>query len=721
MRRGTGRRGAGSVSALGFALHAALGLLLGSLSVGRAHADDRWRARLDDALAPQWIDGVRVTSWPSRPMLDEARAIVEAEIAWADHGTRGAGATICVIDTGLDLGHRDFLDGEGRTRVRWLLDLDADRRGVHGALEAAHGIDERGAVWSREEIDAASARGASVSIDWHGHGTAIASAAAGDDTPSDVGDAGLHAGIAPEAELVIVRALRRGALGFHDEDVVHGARFCVDPRVSDASRTVVLLALGGHDGPHDGTSAYERALSEIVARGAAVVVAAGNDGDRAVHGAGWLVRDEVSQLTVRLPGPEIDDALVVIVVRGAREVRASLAGQPATSWARRGSSTDDGVLSIDATDASATYVIAHGALRSGDLVIEARGAEIEGGALDAWIVESRLGPALFSPRFVGVGASASEEIAIPATADGVIAVGASIARERVTGETGAELVLLVDEAGRASYSSRGPRVDGAPLPTLLAPGGWVVAARSGSLDPSDPDALFAGSSERLAMHRRGEDRVVISGTSVAAAIVAGAIALDRATDAPASIEDRVALAASARAIDAATAPFDRRAGAGLLDLPDYLARRRDEGELAGTLELGCTRTSVHPSSGELAVVVRSRTGGEARVRTRTRGEPWSGTRTMRGGWASVPVTLPPRVVGSVLAIEVEVGGRVAPACEVVVEDAEGAPPLVLASGGCVVTASRPCCGVFPVLAVLVSIARRRRSRLARRVVLGSRP
>jgi len=690
-----------------------LALLVVSVALtAHARADDVWRARIADALAPRSIEGASFRAWPSRPLLDDARGMVGAELAWARGGTRGAGATICVIDTGLDLAHRDFLDVQGHTRVRWLLDLDADPRGVHVALERLGG-----AVWSREEIDDALARGEVIAPDWHGHGTSIASAAAGDDSPSILGDPGFRAGVAPEAELVIVRALRRGALGFHDDDVVRAARFCIDPRVSIASRTVLLLALGGHDGPHDGTSPYERALSAITARGAAVVVAAGNDGDVAMHASGWLVRDEPVPLTVRLPTPSIDDGLVAIAVRGAREVRASLREGPFTPWASRGVSVEEPSIVIDTSDVTTTYVIAHGALGAGELVIEARGAANEGGALDAWIVEARLGEALFVPRFVGLGAREGEEITIPATADGVIAVGASVSRALLEGESRPALVLEADESGRASFSSRGPRVDGAPLPTLLAPGGWIVAARSSSIDPADPEALFAGSTERFEAQRRGEDRLAVAGTSVAAALVAGAVALGRANEGGV-VEDRVALSESASALALAEAPFDARTGAGLLQIPSYLARRGAVGGIAAPLELGCTRSTITPGARDLVVIVRSRGGGEGRVRTRVVGEAWSGTRTMRGGWVAVPVEIPPRVIGSRVEVEVTVEDAVSSACTLDVMPNE---TTLAVSGGCAVARSASFSPLAPLALAFAWVRRRRARTRPGGVVLRSRP
>ncbi|MFO0714372.1 MAG: S8 family serine peptidase [Sandaracinus sp.] len=664
-----------------------------------ARADEALEARVRDALRSSPAMARR---WPSRPLLDAAREVVGAEIVWAREGTRGAGATVCVIDTGVDLSHRDFRDAEGRTRARWVLDLDASPRGVHEGLELGGG-----AVWSRDEIDDALARGEAIAADWHGPGTAVASAVLGDDAPSVLGDDGVRAGIAPEAELVVVRALRRGTLGFHAEDVVRGARFCLDPRVSDPARTAVLLALGGHDGPHDGSSDYERAIAALTTSGAAVVVAAGNDGDAGVHAAARLVRDEPVRLVVRLPSPTIDDALVVVAIRGVREVRAARPLGALGPWSRDGRATEEGDVTLDATDPSVHYVIARGALAAGDLVIEARGARARGAGLDAWLVDARLGDPLFSPRFVGDAVIEAEEVTMPATADGVIAVGASVSRDFLAAELGPGLTLEADVVGRAPFSSRGPRVDGAPLPTLLAPGGWIVAARSSALDPSDEEALFAGSVDRFERMRRGEDRLAIAGTSLSAAIVAGAVALARAT-AISSRDERSLLAASARALEGAAQPHDLRVGSGVLDLPAYTALRAAPPGSVDAVEFGCTRADVTPAASDLWLTARARGGGAERVQVRARGSSTTSVLVMRDGWGQTPVALPRAAAGEVLEVEAGSGDRLEIVCAVPVVLGPGSRAPLSPAGGCRIGRSPPqAAGVLAALLVLVAVRARR--------------
>lgn len=672
-------------------------------SAGRARADERVERLLAAALTEQSIDGERVRAWPASPQLDAAREIVGAELAWArGGGGRGAGATVCVVDTGVDLRHRDFRDATGRTRARWLYDLHGSPRGVHGALERG-----RGAVWSREEIDAALAAGTTPAPDRSGHGTAVASAALGDDAPSSLGLDGLRAGVAPEAELVVVRALDEALGGFRDQDVVRGAQFCVDPRVGEASRTVVLLALGGHDGPHDGTSAYERAIAAVVSAGAAVVVAAGNDAGRSVHASVRVTRDAPLRMTLLLPPAETDDGLVAIAVRGAREVRASLPRRDLGAWASQGTVRDDGTLRVDASDDAVTYVIARGALPSGELTIEVRGARGAAGTVDAWLLEAQLGATLFEPRFVGSAAREGGEVRIPATADGVVSVGASVSRGFLAGEAGEMgLTLEADALGRVRSSSRGPRIDGAPLPTLVAPGGWMLVARSADIVPGLPGA--PPTEAQLTRLSRGEDRLASAGTSLAAGVVAGAIALARAAPTRGHadvwpIDERVLLARTARA----EAVYDAGLGAGVLDAAAYVSVP-SSGALSERLDLGCTRSLTSPASSDVHVVLRSGGGGEGRVRTRVRGEPWSGTRWMHQGYVAVPLTVPARVLGTELVVEAELEGRIEHACSVVLGEPGAAPPQL--AGGCAIAGGRHFSPGGPLVVLALLIGRRARSR-----------
>lgn len=651
---------------------------------------------LEHALAPRWVAGDRVHAWPRQPLLSEARAQIGVPWVWTERGALGESATVCVIDTGIDLSHRDFLDEAGATRVRWLLDLDATPRGVHAPLER-----EGGAVWSNVDIDAARSVGAALPADWHGHGTVVASAAAGDD--SDDATLGAEAGVAPRADLVIVRALRRDTLGVGDDDIARGAAFCA--AVAAPSRTTMVIALGGHDGPHDGTSAIERVLTGFAHQGFAVVVAAGNDGQHALHASARLVASEPARFALRVPAPDRTDALLAVVVRGARSVRVQPPRGAFSRWVSRGERVEEGALLVtrdeDAHD-GATRVVLQGDFRGGVLTIEARGAEGVASRAHAWLAQAELG-SLFPTYFEGATAHEGDEVSVPATADGVIAVGASVSRGFVPGVDGPGLTADEDEDGRADYASRGPRVDGAPLPHVLAPGGWVSAALSADVEVENPSALFGGSASRYAAQRRGAHRVMALGTSISAGVLGGAIALARGLR-PGSEADVRSMLATARSEEA----WRPTSGAGLLDMRAWLLLREGT-DGSDALRVGCTRTWITPNASDVHLVARAPSRSSQRLSlfaVGPLGEVAMGSLEMQQGFGSVQINTPAWATREV-RIEAREGAEVRGECVLHVT-LDGTPNVPRALGGC--AAGAPRCESLWLYAGLVCLLIRARGR-----------
>jgi hypothetical protein len=577
-------------------------------SAGGAHADavPAWLGRaLGDA-------GAERAGWPRRvprmPLLDRAREASGASEVWRHERLRGEGAAVCLVDTGVDPRHRDFLDAEGRTRIAWLLDLGAPPRGVEPDLEARFG----GAIWSRADLDDALGRGLSVPGDPHGHGTAMASIAAGDD--AGIGDAepGPLAGIAPRAALIVVRALREGARGIEDADIAAGAAFCFaiagrGPAPTDAGRTVALVPLGGHDGAHDGTEPIERALTALAARGHAIVVAAGNDGTRPIHAAGRALADAPARIGVHLPSPRAPNLEHFVALVARTSGRLSLVAPDGTRALQADGELvrvdhAGGALVIDARPdpaddrAVVRALIAGGgklpALRGGDYRLEIEGDDAP---FDVWVAAVSLGPTLGAVRLVGPHVREGGTVTIPGTAPGVITVGASVSRE-VFGD----FALASREDGAATYSSLGPTAAGAPRPDLIAPGGVVFAALSSDLVPDDETNLVGGSRALLDLRRAGEDRIAVAGSSVAAAIVAGGLALAYERR-PAGARDREALL-----FGASGERWTPSAGFGRVRL-DRFVRIRERtapgfAPASGTFSL--TRAVVTPSTPSLFALAR---------------------------------------------------------------------------------------------------------------------
>ena len=121
------------------------------------------------------------------------------------------------------------------------------------------------------------------------------------------------------------------------------------------------------------------------------------------------------------------------------------------------------------------------------------------------------------------------------------------------------LTLDADAEGRAVFSAVGPSAVGAARPDVLAPGGWIVAALSSHVVVGDAENLFRGDDAAIARHRRGDDHVAVAGTSVSAALVAGALALAFESAAADPARQRSLLALTAARVGA---PFTARRGFG---------------------------------------------------------------------------------------------------------------------------------------------------------------
>jgi len=175
---------------------------------------------------------------------------IKAPQAW--RATRGAGVTVAVIDTGADFRHRDL-----RRR-----------------LVAAPGSNVRKNTASRcpfQVPQAGARRSRALAQDDHGHGTHVAGTIA-----AATGNRTGVAGVAPAARVLPVKVLDRNGSG-EDRDVARGICFAVRQGAK-----VISLSLGNDPVTSiviKGTgSDTNRAVSYAYNRGAAVIIAAGNEG-----------------------------------------------------------------------------------------------------------------------------------------------------------------------------------------------------------------------------------------------------------------------------------------------------------------------------------------------------------------------------------------------------------------------------------------------------------
>ncbi len=236
----------------------------------------------------------------------------------------GRGVVLCIIDTGIDYRNPVFLDANGGSRILSIWDQTIQTgTPPQGFLY--------GSEYSREEINQALSAQEPYSVvpsmDEDGHGTAMASLAAG----SILRGAEAFIGAAPEADIVVVKLkpckpyfrdyylLPEDAIAYQENDIMQAVRY-VDSFTELFRRPVVIcLGIGTNMGNHTGSSALSRYLNTIaVKRSRAVVVCGGNEGNAAHHYRGNLLQpDETSSIIENTQTRNYQD-VEVRVAEGAR-------------------------------------------------------------------------------------------------------------------------------------------------------------------------------------------------------------------------------------------------------------------------------------------------------------------------------------------------------------------------------------------------------------------
>ena len=411
----------------------------------------------------------------------------------------GTGVLIGIVDSGFDLSHPAFRMG-GRLRVEGLLDQVDGRE---------YDTDQLERLWAGTTPG--------PGFDASGHGTHVASIAAGSE------HSGLE-GAAPGARFLLVRT------DFENTDVAVEWIF----RKAAGRPCVVNLSFGGHDGAHDGTHPEEVLHTKLSGPGRIVVVAAGNDRQHPVHLGHSFHTGDRQELAFDIGGsregrypnivlqawhnPEDTFELVVYAPDGTQYPVPRQGEIGPFGWRTADIYVAGHVNQLNHYHSSRIEVYFRGPAEATDLVGWRLWMKCERavfGRLDAWIMLANQGRFHHHAHTL---VDATRTLCVPATGPSCIAVGSFVSRNRWTCETEPfERTDRLAVTGRISrFSALGPCRDGRWKPDIAAPGEHVTAA------------MAAGSSyaEYLNDRSRPSDRAVtISGTSMAAPVVAGIIAM----------------------------------------------------------------------------------------------------------------------------------------------------------------------------------------------------
>ncbi|MDX6767974.1 MAG: S8 family serine peptidase, partial [Elusimicrobiota bacterium] len=510
------------------------GLRVGALSGGAlaAHAPD---AVLDALAADARVLEVAAAA-RLRPLLDVSRSSTVVSSRYA--GTLrnglsdlaaldGTGVVVGVVDTGIDWQHRDFsVDGSpDTTRILAIWDQTISSH-AGGAFPSGFTY---GAEYTKASIDAKLAGGANTinTSDVNGHGTHVASIAAGDGTATD-GDipSGTFKGFAPAADLVIVKT------SFLDADIVDGINYVVAKAQAAGKRAVINLSLGGQAGPHDGTSTFETGVSAVAAS-TPVFVSVGNDGATAPHARATFAGLGTSNFTasVTAPPPTTGELEFWHPSGDAYTATVTLFGESGTVSATSGNTASGAIAGhtiqvFNATNTghpSGDKQIYVSVTRSGGLTVSqitvalTRTAAGGGGRVDGFVDPG--GQGLDWMTFV----DSTLTMASPATADDVFSIGALSSKTTWLATDGFNYSYGTQSAvGTAShFSSRGPTRDGRQAPELVAPGDVVAGALSTGA------GVFAANCDpgNGCLVLEDDRHTILRGTSMSAPAAAGVAAL----------------------------------------------------------------------------------------------------------------------------------------------------------------------------------------------------
>lgn len=231
---------------------------------------------------------------------------------------RGRNVLIGLIDTGIDYTHPVFRYSDGSSKIEAIWDQTIQS----GTPPEGFFY---GSEYKKTEINAALSNenpySIVPSIDTIGHGTFSAGIAAGFDYPEAD-----FTGAAPDASIAMVKLkpakqflrdyylISEDAVCYQENDIFTGIRYLL--RLADSLNMplVILLGLGTNNGGHAGNSLlsnYLQSISEIY--GIAVVIAAGGEGNRALHYQG-----DFSSIAAGTPSASAYETVEILVGEGER-------------------------------------------------------------------------------------------------------------------------------------------------------------------------------------------------------------------------------------------------------------------------------------------------------------------------------------------------------------------------------------------------------------------
>ncbi|WP_170311501.1 S8 family peptidase [Vallitalea okinawensis] len=215
----------------------------------------------------------------------------------------GNGVLVGIIDTGIDYRHEAFIYENGTSKILSIWDQTIGGNPPEGFLYGSEYTNEviNKAINSEDSLSIV------PSIDEIGHGTFMAGLSTGRPNRKEA-----FQGAAPDAELIIVKLkqakkclkdflfVKEDAVAYQTSDIYQGIDYVFQKSKELDRPIVILLTLASSDGAHDGTFELEEMLAEYGKfNGVATVLAAGNEANSAHHYHG-VFKENQDKIDVQL-------------------------------------------------------------------------------------------------------------------------------------------------------------------------------------------------------------------------------------------------------------------------------------------------------------------------------------------------------------------------------------------------------------------------------------
>lgn len=478
-------------------------------------------------------------------------------------GMTGKNVLVGVIDSGIDWRHKDFIKPDGTSRIVAIWDLFDDsfaqsggRIGTSPPSLTEGGDALPGTIYTNAQINAAlKGNGTVNTVDNQGHGTATAGTAAGNG-----GAAGAsYAGVAPDADLIIVKASDCG--GFVDA-YIFGAKWMTLTAQEMKRPIVVNQSFGGHFTAHNGTEQEEQFLNSLTGKGIPGViftVSAGNEGQFSMHATGQFGprregQADISSRAISVTIPEDragQSGSVLLGVFDSRDEWGAII-QPINVPAFTDKNGKPISFSLFKVDGELRYLLDEGVEKPewfDAYLVEVLGNSKFGdktdtlalglppGAFRIWgfgatakVVNGNFD--FYAPNFravdFGMGTTKTGMIGSPGNASNVITVAAYNFRNSWRNTVGGETRFNFNIGEIADYSSPGGRrADGVYKPDIAAPANYTISPLSSTADPDSKSCEGESMAASLGKSFVTADgtHIAWNGTSASSPFTAGVIAL----------------------------------------------------------------------------------------------------------------------------------------------------------------------------------------------------